>query len=133
MLTFGDQLSAAIAHSTGHRLTACHAVEPLPAQERILQDAVARARAAGLKLPRRLYVSWVDKRDEDVTNGTTWHVAAGVVRIYLNANLHPESLRHLIYHELKHASDFAWGYQLTRLQLEERATGFAARMMGWCT
>ena len=45
-----DELSAAITHSTGHKLVACCKVDPLPGQERIFWDAVARAREAGLKL-----------------------------------------------------------------------------------
>lgn len=132
MLTLGDQLSAAIAHPTGHRLVGCAAIDPLPAQDRILRDAIGRARAAGLWLPRRLYVTWKDvPKDSLICDGSTWHLAAGVVRIYLNGNLGPERLREVVYHELQHVSDFVQGFQHTRLELEERAIQFAARMMDY--
>src|SRR5882672_11428711 len=99
-----DELSAAITHSTGHKLVACCKVDPLPGQERIFWDAVARAREAGLKLPRRFSVEWKDvPRDSWITDGSTWHLAAGEVRIYLNANAWPDRLREVIYHELQHA------------------------------
>lgn len=132
MLTSGDLLADAIAHSTGHRLVATAGIEPLPAQERILRDAVSRARGGGLFLPHRLYVTWKDvPRGAVICDGSTWHLAAGVVRVYLNGNLHPHRLQEVIFHELKHASDFALGLQVTRLELEERAVQYAAQMMSW--
>lgn len=131
ILGLAATIDAALAHPTGHRLIACSPCEPLPAQERIYRDAVAKARAAGLWIPR-LSVEWrLVPRDAYITDGLTWHLAAGVVRIWLNANVSPERLRELCFHELKHASDFAQGFQGSRLELEERAIVFAARMMGW--
>jgi hypothetical protein len=135
MLTQGarDQLEAAVAHSTGHRLIACPPLAPLPRQEWILRDAITRAQAAGLTLPRRMSVCWVDRpRGSDITDGTVWHLAAGVVRIWLDANLGPHELQRVVYHELQHASDFARGLQLGRLEFEERAVAFESRMLRQC-
>jgi hypothetical protein len=132
MLTVGDSLSAAIAHAAGHRLIACRAIDPLPGRVEIFWGAVARAREAGLQLPRRLSVQWVDKpRDSGICDGVAWHLAHHVVRIYLDANLSPDRLREVAYRELQTASDFALGLVISRLEMEGRAATFTAAMMGW--
>ncbi len=100
-----------------------------------MRDAVDQAQAAGLVLPRRIVVGWRDRpRDSVITDGVTvYDAGTGETRIVLDANLFPDKLREVMFHELKHASDRTLNFRLTRLELEERALLFAAQMMGYRT
>jgi hypothetical protein len=127
-----DRLSASISHAGGHRLIACRAVTPLQGRVEIFWAAVARARGAGLELPWRISVQWVDRpRDSNISEGAAWHLACNVIRIYLDAHLPPDRLREVAFRELQIASDFALGLQISRLEMERRAATFTASMMGW--
>lgn len=102
------------------------AAEPLPAQRRIVDDAIHQARATGLRLPvfAVVFVAGEGGRATDFGDGR--------YQIELGVDVPPERLRETCYHELQHLADYASGESrgLTRVILERRAVAFATRMFG---
>lgn len=131
----------AVAHPTGHLLVACPPVDPSPGQVRIVERAIAQARAAGLNVPASSATpQWRDRpRDRDrrpgdplITDGCVRTLEDGRIAMYLDANLWPDELERVALHEIQHIHDTASGLwrNLSREEMEERADTFAASMMG---
>jgi hypothetical protein len=114
--------------NTAPQLVACRLATPLVAQERIVDDAIRDARAAGLQLPL-FAIEWRDGRP-DICAGAVERTTSGRYTVFLSVNAWPNDLRRTACHELRHLADFELGLfeQLTRAELEQRATMFAERM-----
>ena len=126
-----DMLSAAIAAGTGKQLMLCPPAVPLPRQAEIVTEAIAAARAAGLALPPTIAIAWREGR-ANMSGCAVRDASSGACTIVFNVNVWPDTLQALAFHELQHLDDFCAGRALSRLDLEKRAIGFAAKMMrGW--
>jgi hypothetical protein len=117
--------------NTAPQLIACARALPETGQWRIVDEALRDARAAGLRLPGTLVFEWRDGRP-DICAGA-FRGSADRCTVYLSVHASPSELRATVCHELKHVSDYTLGLMqtLSRGELEERATVFAAEMMGW--
>jgi hypothetical protein len=120
--------AAANQPSTASELFACPPAEPTYEHRQLLEECVQRARAAGLRLPR-CRVRWVHGREDIVTGATRSMDDNGEVQIALSVYVSQRVLALTIFHELKHASDFASEIRYSREELEVRAEAFAAQMM----
>jgi hypothetical protein len=111
-----------------YRFLACPQAAPSPAQFGILAGAVARACAAGLRLPP-FRVAWVAAPLDGPRGATTRHGDRSIT-VTLNANLwSDEDLARTVIHEMVHVADYGAGRALSRDDMEERADRFAAAMI----
>lgn len=101
---------------------------PLPAQRRIVDQAIAAAHRAGLQLPT-FTVRFVE-RSADQALGTAALFGDDRYVLALAVDAPPHELRRVALHELQHLADYAAGRhrRLSYAQLEQRAIHFAAHM-----
>jgi hypothetical protein len=102
--------------------------DPLPAQTRIVNEALQLARKAGLQLPP-FRLTWVSGGDR--LYGKTSHDPDGRnIEVTLSVDLMPDQLFRTSLHELKHVSDVAAGFRfdLHREEAERRAVDFVRRV-----
>jgi hypothetical protein len=125
-----DIFAEAVACSTASGLIASRPATPLRAQVRIFQGALARAKAAGLRLPERFHLLWMEGHDR-IAPGAASRDANGSITVYLSVNAMPYDLERTSLHELQHLADYVSGYDWSQVEMEMRATEFAARMMRW--
>lgn len=122
-----EWLARAIAAPTGDRLINAPVAEPLPGQVRILEQAIAAVRRAGVQLPA-FDVHWREGA-AGVCGGVACRFVDGTYAMYLSASAWPEDLRRTVFHELRHLADLDSGRSFSRVDLEERAVDFANTMM----
>jgi hypothetical protein len=105
---------------------------PLPSQQRLIDQAVADARAVGLFLPARIGFHYIDSNtiEAPVARGQAIVDDSGFT-IVLDLACAPRELRRVLFHELQHVSDLYTGRvrQLPRVEFELRAVNFVSRMM----
>lgn len=128
MMTRDEMAVVMQAGSTAAALVACPEAVPLPAQVRIVHQAIADARAAGLRLPA-LRLHWRAGRRDLAAGALRWTPSTRTADLFLSVDAMPGHLRRTTYHELAHAHDCAAGRPFDRVDFEVRADAFAARMM----
>lgn len=103
--------------------------EPLPGQVRLIKEAIAEARAAGLRLPAAIHLRFVQGSGGSAKS----RLADGTYRIALGVDAWPGDLLRTTYHELQHISDYFTRVadDLTYAQREQRACRFASSMLAW--
>lgn len=112
-------------------LSDCAPLAALPAQERMIHEAIARARHAGLTIPPGLRIYTVGGRGRRVHYGETQHdIATGAISVYLDVEAPPAALARTVLHEAQHVSDFVAGRAFDRVAWAVRAVEFVARMLG---
>ena len=117
-------------------LAQCPVVEEMPAQRRIVDEALSLCRTAyGLNIPRGLKIRWRFGRD-DAPRGSTRLLADGTVEVDFDCRLAPDQLFRTAIHESAHVSDFASGLykRFNVIERERRAETFAMRVVseqGW--
>ena len=125
-------LTAALELAPTQRLAEFPCVEPLPAQVRLVEAALTRARAAGLRLPTRITPRWVARpRGSGVQHGEVCEERDVSIYLTLDSNLLPDDLERVVYHEAQHIADWQAGLHRTRprVELEQRAVIFCQQML----
>jgi hypothetical protein len=113
-------------------LSRCPPLAPLPAQERLIQACVDRARRAGLVIPAGVRFHTVSGRGRLIHPGETHHdPATGAITVYLDVEAWPADLERTTLHELQHVADAGAGRRFDRVEWEIRAVEFVARMLGY--
>ena len=137
-LMFGGLSDDAIAPPLTRGLRDCVPCAPLPAQQRIIHAAIARACELGLTIPAgvRILTVEVDRSThEGIQAGEFDHdPRTGLIRVYLDVGpgVWPENLARTTLHEARHLHDAATGRAWDRVAWARSAIAFAAdAWRGW--
>lgn len=122
-------LDQVLATPLERSLATCRPARPLPAQRRIVADAIAMAGRHGLTAAA-FQLRWVHGPN-GLQHGETRRGAGRSLEVFLSVDVSPRDLLLTTLHELQHVADVSAGLRLSRLELERRAVAFVGRCMGW--
>jgi len=118
---------------TGPRMLTYPRLAPLDGQRRLVDEAVAQARRAGLRLPSNVDLVYVNPPLNQRGKRCGSRTAASRSRSTLPPESGPGELRATTLHELQHVADLAGGTMLNtpaeRIAFEHRTILFSSRMM----